>query len=280
MLPIKWKTPTCPKDVECKVVEMSPLDFLAKVPSPCREGYTALEDLNLPDCWSQTSINYIMDQVKKGTELEPPILDYTRMFRGFPTHEGRHHAYVAYKLGYDRIPVLVIGKMMMSSEENYSELERIVVEEYSRIIDKATEKYGLKYRCKLCGEVVEYRTEHLMQKHPEIKFPQMLVTLLEYFDTIKPPKVYIPKLHEEQWKKELMPPQDTAKFYGTVYYPPEGPFFVINTWALTREMEVFGIDHVRAKVKETLCHELVHFFRQDMSELEVNIEAEKLLRTL
>jgi hypothetical protein len=236
---IKWKTPTCPKNVECKVVEMSPLDFLSKVPSPCREGHTALEDLNLPGCWSQTSVNYIMDQVRKGMELEPPMLDYTRMFRGFPTHEGRHHAYVAYKLGYGRIPVLVIGKMMMSSEEN-SELERIVVEEYSRIIDKSTEKYG----------------------------------------TFKPPKVYIPKLHEEQWKKELMPPQDTAKFYGTVYYPPEGPFFVINTWALTREMEVFGKDHVRAKVKETLCHELVHFLRQNMSELEVNIEAEKLIRLI
>jgi len=46
----------------------------------------------------------------------------------------------------------------------------------------------LKYRCKLCGDIVELRPEHLMQKHPEIKFPQMLITLLEYFEPIIPQK--------------------------------------------------------------------------------------------
>jgi len=120
------------------------------------------------------------------------------------------------------------------------QLEHIVIEEYSRILDKATEKYGP-------------------------------------FTT---PKVYIPKLYEEQWKNELMPPEDSAKFYGTVYYPPEGPFFVINTWALTRELEVFGEEHVRAKIKETLCHELMHVIRPTLSEVEINIEGEKLLREL
>lgn len=120
------------------------------------------------------------------------------------------------------------------------QLERIVVEEYTRIIDKATEIYGV----------------------------------------FTPPKVYIPKLYEEQWKKELLPPEDTAKFYGTVYFPPEGSFFVINTWALTREMEVFGKDHVKAKIRETLCHELPHVLRQDLPEVEINVEGEKLLRSL
>lgn len=128
----------------------------------------------------------------------------------------------------------------MALEELYGELEKIVVEEYSRIIEKAREKYG----------------------------------------PFTPPKVYIPKLYEEQWKRELLPPQDTAKFYGTVYFPHEGPFFVINTWALTREMEVFGKDHVRAKVRETLCHELIHFLRQGLPEVEINVEGEKLIRLL
>ena len=53
-------------------------------------------------------------------------------------------------------------------------------------LKKAETESHLKYRCKICGEIVEFRTEHLMKKHPEVKFPQMLITLLENFEPIIP----------------------------------------------------------------------------------------------
>jgi len=107
---IKWKRIVCPTNRVCKVVEMAPLDFLSKVPSPCREGRTALEDLNFKGCWSESSVRYIWERIGRGEELDPPMLDYSRMFRGFPSHEGRHRALVAYRRGIKRIPVLVFGK--------------------------------------------------------------------------------------------------------------------------------------------------------------------------
>lgn len=107
---IKWKKPVCPEGVECKIVEMSPLEYLSKVPSPCREGVTADKDVELKGCFSESSIRYITKQIERGEELDVPFLDYERMFRGFPTHEGRHRAFVAYKMGAKRIPVVVLGK--------------------------------------------------------------------------------------------------------------------------------------------------------------------------
>jgi len=105
---IKWKIPNC-ETVPCRIVEMSPLQFLSKVPSPCREGKTAKEDLNLEGCWTESSIRYIEKEITENKPLEAPILDYTKPFRGFPSHEGRHRAYVAYRLGVKKIPVMVIG---------------------------------------------------------------------------------------------------------------------------------------------------------------------------
>jgi hypothetical protein len=49
------------------------------------------------------------------------------------------------------------------------------------------ELYGerpLKYRCKLCGEVVEFRPEHLEKKHKEVKFPTHFVTVQENFTPV------------------------------------------------------------------------------------------------
>jgi len=91
------------------------------------------------------------------------------------------------------------------------------------------------------------------------------------------PKVYIPRLNETNWQEQFLPLKDSAKFYGVVFYGPK-PFFSVNSWALTREMEIFGEDYVRDKVLETLCHELVHRLKEGLSEVEVNIEGEKLRR--
>jgi len=64
-------------------------------------------------------------------------------------------------------------------------------------LKKAETESHLKYRCKICGEIVEFRTEHLMKKHPEVKFPQMLITLLENFEPIIR-KTDQPTIHEEK----------------------------------------------------------------------------------
>jgi len=123
---------------------------------------------------------------------------------------------------------------------SYEELERLVIQEYDRIIDKAMERYG----------------------------------------AFTPPKIYIPRLHEEEWKRQLLPEENSAKFYGTIFFGSEKTFFAINTWVFLREMEVFGREYIRKKLRLTLCHELVHFLREDLPEIEINVEAERLLQSI
>jgi len=119
---------------------------------------------------------------------------------------------------------------------NREDLERVVVLEYDRVLDKASLRYG------------------------RVDFP----------------KVYVPRLDEEDWKREVLPERDSAKFYGAIFFEPT--IFVVNTWAFLREMESFGEEFVRRKVCETLCHEVAHYARPGLTEVEINIEGERLLR--
>jgi len=106
---LDWYVPNkIPSD--CRVEIMSPLKFLSEVPSPCREGHTALEDIDLQGCWSESSFEYLKNQIREGKKLEAPLLDYSREFRGFPLHEGRHRALLAWELGEIEIPVIVCGR--------------------------------------------------------------------------------------------------------------------------------------------------------------------------
>lgn len=107
---IKWAELVCPKNTACKIVEMNPLEFLSKTPSPCREGVPASRDIDLKGCFSENSIKYITEQIEQGKEIEVPFLDFERPFRGFPTHEGRHRAFVAHRMGVEKIPVMVFGE--------------------------------------------------------------------------------------------------------------------------------------------------------------------------
>ena len=106
---IKWDIPDKLLKGE-KILNMSPTEFLSAVPSPCREGVTALSDIKRKSCFSQSSIKYLSNKVKEGGSLDIPFLDYERPFRGFPSHEGRHTALVALRMNVEKIPVLVIGK--------------------------------------------------------------------------------------------------------------------------------------------------------------------------
>lgn len=109
---IRWK------DINEDIVYMSPSSFLARVPHPAIEGIPALIGLEeettrikkgeKPKYYAKSSIDYIKRQIEKRKKLEPLYLDYTQMWYGFPTHEGRHRAFVAISLGEKEVPVKVI----------------------------------------------------------------------------------------------------------------------------------------------------------------------------
>ena len=103
---MKWDKTEILKGAE--IVEMSPRRFLSKIPSPCAiPGHSAAMDIDVKDCFSKSSIDYIREKVKQGETFDPPMLDFERPFMGWPSHEGRHTAFVALKLGEKKIPVMV-----------------------------------------------------------------------------------------------------------------------------------------------------------------------------
>jgi len=92
-----------------KLVWMSPLEFLEKTPSPCATGHTAAADIHLKGCFSESSLGYLRERVNEGKPLDALFLDYEKKFRGWPSHEGRHRALLAHRLGEKRVPVIVYG---------------------------------------------------------------------------------------------------------------------------------------------------------------------------
>ena len=103
---MKWNRGATLRDFD--IEEMSPMDVLSNMPSPCAiPGHTAAMDINVKDCFSKSSVEYITNQVKDGFIFDPPMLDFERPFMGYPSHEGRHTSYVALKRGEKKIPVLV-----------------------------------------------------------------------------------------------------------------------------------------------------------------------------
>jgi len=90
-------------------VWMSPLRFLDKVPHPATTLASARFYLG-PEYFDKGSVADITARIKAGKPLDPLLLDYTDIYHGWPTHEGRHRAYVAYKLGIDRVPVIIVSK--------------------------------------------------------------------------------------------------------------------------------------------------------------------------
>ena len=93
-----------------ELVWMSPDEFLAKVPHPVTPTIPALLDLR-EEFFSKTSLNYIRKQIMKKEKLPPLLLDYSRIWFGWPTHEGRHRAFVAKTLGIEKVPVLIVGEV-------------------------------------------------------------------------------------------------------------------------------------------------------------------------
>ena len=96
------------KGEKAKLEWMSPTRFLASVPHP--------HTTELPAYWSsekdydKSSLKRVALAYLKGREMEPLLLDYTAMWYGYPTHEGRHRAFVAKELGVEEIPVVVVER--------------------------------------------------------------------------------------------------------------------------------------------------------------------------
>jgi hypothetical protein len=91
-----------------ELVWMTPDEFLSEVPHPATRMLAAIRDLS-EKWWAQSSIKYLTESIIQQRKLDPLYLDYTTMIFGWPAHEGRHRAYVAKRLGIEKIPVLVCG---------------------------------------------------------------------------------------------------------------------------------------------------------------------------
>jgi len=90
-----------------ELVWMSPDEFLSKVPHPATALVPAIFDLRAK-WFSETSIGSIRKAIMKNIKMGPLMLDYTAMIEGYPSHEGRHRAYVSKMYGIENVPVFVI----------------------------------------------------------------------------------------------------------------------------------------------------------------------------
>jgi len=90
-----------------ELVWMSPDEFLSKVPHPMTTMVPAIFDLR-EKFFSATSLGSIRKAILSRTKMEPLWLDYSRVYYGYPAHEGRHRAYVSKIYGIEKVPVLVI----------------------------------------------------------------------------------------------------------------------------------------------------------------------------
>ena len=96
------------QSVKVELVWMRPEEFLKQCPLSGNIHVAALRGLHLTQHWSESSISYLTTQIYAGRKLDPLYLDYNNMFLGWPSHEGRHRAWVAINLGIEKVPVIVI----------------------------------------------------------------------------------------------------------------------------------------------------------------------------
>jgi len=103
---INWDIPTKLRKDE-KLVWMSPEEFLGYTPHPQLPGYPSTID---PEgkYFSKSSLDYLTDQIRKGEKIDCLMLDFTKKIGTFPSHEGRHRALIAKRMGFKKVPVLVI----------------------------------------------------------------------------------------------------------------------------------------------------------------------------
>ena len=93
---------------KAKLEWMSPTRFLASVPHPLTTELSAYWSSEKD--YDRSSLKRVALAYLKGKEMEPLLLDYADIWHGYPTHEGRHRAFVAKELGVEEIPVVVVER--------------------------------------------------------------------------------------------------------------------------------------------------------------------------
>jgi len=96
-----------PRDLmtRASIVWMSPDEFLSSVPAHGVPG-SAINMLEWD--FDSGSLKNLRKRIDEGKSMDILYLDYTRMFAGYPSHEGRHRAFLAKKMGIKEVPVMIV----------------------------------------------------------------------------------------------------------------------------------------------------------------------------
>jgi len=107
-----------PRDLRAraKIVYMSPDEFLRKTPRIDTHLSAAITQKEKD--YDKGSLESIRRGIAQGKSIDIPSLDYSRMWYGWPSHEGRHRAFVAKEMGTKTIPVLVTYAQYRVYENN------------------------------------------------------------------------------------------------------------------------------------------------------------------
>ncbi len=92
-----------------KLVWMRPDEFLELAP-PKVPGFSRYDE----SVYSKESLKSIINGLKAGSKFDPLFLDVDIRTCRVINHEGRHRAFAAYKLGIEKVPVIIFHR-----EEGY-----------------------------------------------------------------------------------------------------------------------------------------------------------------
>ena len=97
-----------PKDLRTRasIVWMTPNEFLSNCPAVGTVSRSA--DTMLEWDYDSGSLKYLREKIQRGESMDIPFLDYNKMVYGYPSHEGRHRAFVAKQIGIKKVPVLIV----------------------------------------------------------------------------------------------------------------------------------------------------------------------------
>lgn len=91
-----------------KLCWVHPLRFLERAPHVRAHGILPASLGTSPEDFFADTVERYTALMKKGKPLPPLLLDFTRMYKLYPLHDGRHRAFAALRLGIGKVPVLTV----------------------------------------------------------------------------------------------------------------------------------------------------------------------------